>query len=83
MSDGQAEHVRSAVTVSADISSPSPQYGCVVHVSTRCDVAAWYVLVQHALHVRAAIELSDDMYCPALQVVCAVHEVSRWLVLSW
>ena len=78
-----AEQVRAACTVSADIFSPSVQYGCGSHDSMRCDDDVWYVLDLHSVHSLSAIELSGEMYCPVPHVGWSMHVVLRCTFEDW
>ena len=80
---GHALHVRFAVAVFADMSSPAPHVGCDTQPVERwlCDVR--YVLAGHALHVRCAVLVSAEMRSPAPHVDCVAQVVDRWFEAVW
>ena len=80
---GQSLHVRLAVAVSADMSSPAPHVGCAMHSVARCCALGWYVLLGQSLHVRCALVVSGDATWPAPHTGCEVQATSRWLVCDW
>ena len=62
--------MRSAVLMSAEMRSPTPQTDCAVHEVPRLSPTL-YVLASHAEHVRTAVLVSALILKPAPHVGCA------------